>query len=241
MYRLAAAGYSFTVLILSILYYDSKKWNHYPWPVWLTHWSFFILTAHFVLAALLTVLYSCERGRCFQRWSLRSSVYSFMPDAELDGFSSSIPPTPVPWYIKLDWLLYNLSSIAAIIVTVVFFSTLYRMLNPHGGLDWSDGTLHLSNSLLVLVDVSLCAIPVRVLHGFYCLIYGVLYAVFSIIYWTIDHNNILYPKVLDWNNPLPTAVLVLFLLIIIVPLMQISFFGLYKFRVYIYKYIYMHD
>lgn len=194
-----------------------------------------------MLAALITVLYSCERGRCFQQWSLRSSVYSFLPDADLETLSSSIPATQVPWYIRLDWLLYNVSSVAAIIVTVVFFSTLYRLLNPNGGLDWKDGTMHLSNSILVLVDVSLCAIPVRLLHGFYCLIYGLLYMIFSIIYWALDHNNVIYPRVLDWNNPLATSVVTLLLLIVAVPVLQVAFFGLYRFRIRVYKLIYMQD
>jgi hypothetical protein len=235
---LTAAVYAFTVLVTDIVYFDKNKHKKFPWPAWLTNWSFLLLTSHMVLAAAITVLFSFKRGRCFQRWSLRSSIYSFLPDTELDAASSAIPPSPMPWYIKLEWLLYNVSTVAAIMVTVIFFSALYPMLNPDGGLYWGDGTMHMSNSILVLLDLFLCAIPIRLLHGFYCFIYGMIYALFSIIYWAVDSRNVLYPKVLDWNHPVQTGGLVIFLGLIVIPLLQLSFFGLYRLKIKIYKYIY---
>lgn len=101
--------------------------------------------------------------------------------------------------------------------------------------------LHLLNSIVILLEMALSAIPVRLLHGLYPLIFGLIYVIFSAIYWAMDHENVLYPNVLDWNQPGMTVIVTLGLAIVIVPLLQLFLFGLYNLRLKIYKRIYASE
>jgi len=68
----------------------------------------------------------------------------------------------------------------------------------------------------------------------YVWLYGLAYLIFSTIYWAVDHSNVMYPGVLDWNVPITTAVVILVLFVIGIPLVQFILFNIYQLRLYIY-------
>ncbi len=230
--------YALTILLLSILRHNTSGKIPYIWPVYLTNWSFTMLTAHLVLAMGITLLQNVDRGRCCQRSSLRSSIHSFSPDSEREAEISAIPQSPLPRYIQLDWVLFNISSTACLMVTIVYFTALYPQMFPHGGLPFGDASLHISNSILMLLEYVLSAMPLNLLHFIYGLIYGLIYTLFSIIFWAVDHSHVIYPKVLDWNHPWVTLGIVLGLGIVLVPGLQILYFCLYRLRLCVYHVIY---
>jgi hypothetical protein len=57
----------------------------------------------------------------------------------------------------------------------------------------------------VFVDLLLNAIPVRLLHGIYVVIYGVIYIIFTAIFYAAGNHAAIYPAVLDWGMPGRTA------------------------------------
>ncbi|KAK6176188.1 hypothetical protein SNE40_014518 [Patella caerulea] len=146
---------------------------------------------------------------------------------------------PTPWYSKISWILANIISVWAVIVSLIYYIALFP---SNGVLLFHDVNVHLMNSVIVLIDTALCARPVRILHVIYPVIYGLTYLVFSLIYWSMDPvNNVLYPVVLDWNNAPITLGVGSGLLIVVIPSLQMMFFGLYRLKLYIFKKIYKHE
>ena len=146
----------------------------------------------------------------------------------------------LPWYVQAYWFLGNVTQVFAIIVTVVYFVALYPSLRKiYGDVSLEDLNLHGFNTAMLLVDIAVCARPVRLLHVLYPVLYGAAYAIFSVIYWSLDpQNNVLYENVLDWNHVGVTIGVVLGLCVVGVPLLQLSHFGVYKLRLCLYRKIY---
>ena len=74
------------------------------------------------------------------------------------------------------------------------------------------------------------ATPLKVLHIVYVYIYALLYLIWSLIYWAIDHTNVIYPIILDWNKPDVTILFSLFLAFICVPISHGLMYGGYQLR-----------
>ncbi|GFR95891.1 protein rolling stone-like [Elysia marginata] len=145
------------------------------------------------------------------------------------------PSDTIPWYLCLVWILFNTASVFALVVTLVFWTLLAQEM--HASDLWSEDNLqiHLMNSVLVLLELSLTAIPVRLLHGVYPLIYGLTYVIFAVVYWSVDHRNVVY-DFLDFGKS-PGAVVASILVIgfILVPLLQLILYGLYRLKLYTFR------
>ena len=60
-YRLIAAAYISTWLFITAFGVIGEKVK-YPWPIWLTNWSYLALTLHLVIAAILAVSATWQDG-----------------------------------------------------------------------------------------------------------------------------------------------------------------------------------
>lgn len=108
----------------------------------------------------------------------------------------------LPWYMKVQWIIYNIVITAAILVTLVYWAVLYPLRVIYEGFqtDFFDVALHVFNTVLIMVDQYLGAVPTRLTHVLHPVVYGVVYAIFSLIPF-FTNDIVLYPIVLDWNNP----------------------------------------
>lgn len=206
------------------------------WPVFLTNWSCAMLTFHVTLAAIIVVLHTIKNRGHQDQNALRGDS---PPPGSLDAtdsneFGFTIPIPTIPWYMKLNWLIFAVISNIAFIVTAVYFGFLYPYLEMPG-LTFIDFSYHGLNSIIILVEMSITRIPVNLLHFIYPLLYGIAYILFSVIFWAADHNNVIYPKVLDWNHPGITVLVTSVLGFVVVPVLQFVLFGLYRLRVFIYN------
>ncbi|KAL4227184.1 hypothetical protein ACF0H5_015157 [Mactra antiquata] len=146
--------------------------------------------------------------------------------------------TDITNLMKISWVFGNIIQGFIPIVTVVYFTALFPLI---GQTNFTDINLHGATTFLLLVDTCVVARPVRLLHIIHPAIYGLCYLIFSAIYWSIDHSNVLYPGVLDWNYPGMTMVWVCGLTFVALPLLQLLFFALYRLRVNIYQRLYGAD
>lgn len=215
-YRLILVAYATTALILSIVIITPNT-MHRPWPVWLTHWSYFLLTVHLYMALISSLLH------------FRYNNFHSHLDPDLYyGWNLRRWSRP---YVRLNWFVFVVASAAAFIVSIIYFGALYpkRHVNYLSAVDIN---LHLMNSVIVILEFCVSAFPVRLLHFVYVIIYGGLYAMFSVVYWSFDHSNVLYPGVLDWNNPGRTAIFVVLLAFIGIPILHCLLFCLYRLRIW---------
>lgn len=134
--------------------------------------------------------------------------------------------------MKLSWFLFSVATTAAVMVTVVFFAGVFPRLHMYH-LSVIDINAHVMNTVLVILEFTISAFPVRLLHVVYVMCYGLAYVIFSVIYWAVDHSNVMYPGVLDWNSPKTTAVVIVILTFVGIPLLQFILFGIYQLRLYI--------
>ena len=91
---------------------------------------------------------------------------------------------------------------------------------------------HAINSVYILLNFFVCAKPVRILHAIYPAIYALLFSVFTAIYQLGGNTPPIY-SFLDWTKPGLAVGYVAVLTFIGVPVIHLTFFGLYKLRIFI--------
>ena len=158
--------------------------------------------------------------------------------------SHVITENRLPWYLKLAWVLWNIVFVHAIFVTVVYFGVIYERVQKrlgYPGIQFDDLNIHGINTVFVILDTVIGAMPVRLFHVIYPAMYGIVYIVFSVIFWSVDHSNVIYRILLDWNNADVTIGVVILISVVIVPVLQCFHFALYQLRLFAYKQIYKED
>ncbi|CRL06420.1 CLUMA_CG019934, isoform A [Clunio marinus] len=99
------------------------------------------------------------------------------------------------------WFLYNNSVVIAMVISIVYWTALS---NEHEENDLNNVLMHITNSLVLLVDILIIQHPYRFSHIIYPMFCCTLYALFTLIYpfaGGVDHlgRNFVYP-VLDWKT-----------------------------------------
>lgn len=211
VYRVILAVY--TVAVVCNTAAISSTFLRYPYLTWYTYWAYIVLTLHCVYSAVVAIV-ACA---CCS--------------------SAQTPNDKLPVYLKIDWLLFVVASNAAPIITVAYFVGAYSTTDKNF---LQDKTIneHLVNTVLIILEFCIAATPVRILHFVYPIVFGVAYAIFTVIYWAVNHNNVLYPIFCDWNQTgLSIAALVGYYFVVI-PAVQLLFFAAYRLRLYVYRCIY---
>ena len=98
-------------------------------------------------------------------------------------------------------------------------------------------TVHAFNSIYILIDFFITAMPIRLLHFWHGILYGLLYVVFSIIYLGAggtdkDGNNYIY-GILDFFGKPATAFTVAALSVfVLAPLLWLLIYGIFNLRTF---------
>jgi hypothetical protein len=127
------------------------------------------------------------------------------------------------------WFLREVLIIGALSVTVLYWGLIFPIL---GNTDVVDVHLHAVNSLLVLLDVLLCPLPVFVKHCWAPLLYLVVYLFFSVLYWGLGGTNAqgedyIYPP-LDYDKPLKASLSVLVTFLLLFPALVMLAYGAHR-------------
>ncbi|XP_021365045.1 protein rolling stone-like [Mizuhopecten yessoensis] len=133
----------------------------------------------------------------------------------------------MPWYLMVDWILFNTLNVVGFFVTIVYYGVLTTVASP------SSINKHAMNSVFIFINFFLCAKPVRILHFYQPLTFILMFGIFSLIY-QLSTGFIIYPF-LDWYNPGPTVGWVLGLGLGVMPLVHLFFYGLYHIRTLVHE------
>ncbi|ESO91230.1 hypothetical protein LOTGIDRAFT_97534, partial [Lottia gigantea] len=132
------------------------------------------------------------------------------------------------------WFLTNVISVWALIVTIIYYVALFG-----GVYKASDVNVHMMNTVVMLIDTIVCATPVKLFHAIYPIIYGLAYVTCNAIYWSTDpKKNVLYAVIMDWNTPAYPVGVLFGMLIVVLPLLQAMYFGIYRLKLLIFKKIF---
>ena len=151
-----------------------------------------------------------------------------------DGDEEEQVPDDLSFLVKLDWLLFNTACCSEIFVSVFYWSFIYWYIVEKTSL-LVDIHMHAVNALVVILETVLTAIPVRLLHVVYPVLFGLCYMIFTIVFWSIDHSHVLYGAILDWNSPGVSAAVASCIGLVALPVIQLSMWSLFKLRSSLHK------
>lgn len=240
LYRAVIAIFC-SVIIISSGFYNAKL----KWFIYLTNWSFFFLTLYFICATIVTAIHlkkqhqqqrnivmnGNERERSLQMdviiqdTETKSSAHV---ECQVTGSADSQEVSqdiPLFWYHKALWVLYNIASTAAVLVTIAFWTFF-------GGASAMSLFTHGINSILAVVDTMLSSVPVRLFHVAYPMLYFIVYVIFTVIYWAAGEPFI-YPMTDYTGEPVLSTVTAVCLFFVVTPLCQASIFALYCLRLWL--------
>ncbi|KAH3820772.1 protein rolling stone-like [Dreissena polymorpha] len=255
LYRFCVAAYTmFWVIYTSRNTPDTKIQEHsISIMAFLTTWTYIVLTVYLVLHFIITCVHflkselgllrrltSENHRRLFHELQVQPSLwgnqeYEYVPGTA-DGTDVELVITYSPNLLsKIVWILYNIASSASIMVTILFWALLFPYLPKEGDKYLLFNIqLHAVTSVIVILEHSLSAIPIRLQHAIFTLIYGLCYLTFAGIMYAVHHSNIFYPGVLDFSQPSRTAVMCVVVVFVVLPLIQLFLFGIYKFRMWLF-------
>ena len=222
-------------------YHAKLKWFRY-----LTNWSFFFLTLYFICATIVTAIHlkkqhrrntvnkvmnGNERGRNLQMHVITedtetksSADVECQVIATVDSQEVS-QDIPLFWYHKALWVLYNIASTAAVLVTIAFWTFF-------GGASAMSLFTHGINSVLAVLETMLSSVPVRLFHVAYPMLYSIVYVIFTVIYWAAGEPSI-YPMTDYTGKPVLSTVTAVCLFFVVTPLCQASIFAIYCLRLWL--------
>ncbi|CAH8483884.1 unnamed protein product [Schistosoma rodhaini] len=117
-------------------------------------------------------------------------------------------PNNEPRYYQPIWFLYNLSATCILVVSVVFWFSLSNIpLDAFAS--WQSEVKHSLTPILVVIDKCLCAIPMRMIHVIYPCLVGLIYSLFTYLFWLLGgagpyRTGQVYPFI-DWSKPQTTV------------------------------------
>lgn len=209
----------------------------------LTYWSFISVTLYFIISALVSLIALEERCNTHARHHLLPNTPFEERDSEpedehssgsaISGMTSENSGTPAAWYHKALWVMFNISANGAVLVTATYWACLYKGYR----LDGLDVNVHMLNSLFMFIETLVSAMPVKLFHAIYGFIFGLTYAIFTVIYWacggTGSTHSYIYPF-LDYEEHPTLAVCVLVGEgVVVQPLVQGLLYGVFKVRCFL--------
>ncbi|XP_041348270.1 protein rolling stone-like [Gigantopelta aegis] len=218
------AAYHLTWIIVSGFLswqWTTSKANEIKWFIYLTDWTYFVLT----LAALL---------------DFTAVVYTHIARADIvQGLTNDIT-----WYEKTVWVLFNIGNCGSVVVSILYWALLYSASTTT--ITAVDVGTHALNSVYVFINMVVIATPVRLYHVFHTMIYFLTYVLFSFIYHksggTSGTDKPYIYSILDWDSAPGTAVAYSCLMIFLaVPIAHVSLFLLYMLRVAVFNLLLNRD
>ncbi|GBP42139.1 Protein rolling stone [Eumeta japonica] len=110
---------------------------------------------------------------------------------------------PTPRLCRVYWAAHTIATDLAFVITAVYWSLVH---DPQiHNVNALNLLVHGGNSLVMLSELMMTAHPMRAAHALYGVGAGLVYGVFSAIYWAAGGtdrlgNSAIY-QALDWNKP----------------------------------------
>ncbi|XP_012945385.1 protein rolling stone [Aplysia californica] len=146
-------------------FYEGQAWR---WLFFASNWSFALLAFTAVVQAATTALYAVKPYWIVDPIYIRA----------------------MPLVLKFQWVLFNVSSNSAIVVTTAYWAFIAFVSNAPLLTSDMSRLKHTVNTLYVLADVMLGATPIRVYHLFFSVFLGSFYTVFNALYY-INNGSLL--------------------------------------------------
>ncbi|ESN97804.1 hypothetical protein HELRODRAFT_177869 [Helobdella robusta] len=164
------------LLVTVILFLTNRGLNYF---VYMTNISFTVLTIYFISSAIRVFFSDIIRSQVEkERTSEEIILHSSMPTAD------QVRRNLLKFSIWFEWLGRDIAYIMSPIVTTGYFGLVVN-LEGSNGLSLIDIHAHILNVVIVVIDMSLSASPLKWYHLVWAMLYGTFYGVFSYIYYSL--------------------------------------------------------
>ena len=234
--RLIITAYNFAWLIYNIHKSGAKLF------IFLTNWTFTVLNIYFAYATTLSCIALYKDLKNPPQTSPADQVVEMeMGQVEGNDYGAvereaAREKDDLRFHHKLLWFLYVISATAGVWITAGYWTVLVE----DDPIDANNITRHALNSVFMVIDIWLSAIPFRLFHSIYPFLYLVIYIAFTVIYWLLGGTNtegdpFIY-EALNYNDfdPIFGGLLVVFLLVVL-PILHLILFGITKLRDHLHR------
>ncbi|XP_067621784.1 protein rolling stone isoform X3 [Eurosta solidaginis] len=217
IYRWLIALFFIAIVIDSMLETEEgSSTNFWLYFIYMTNWGVMLCMFTNILGAVLVTL-----------WHFHPEYADKL--LNLDSLTS-------PFVIY--WGMHIISLVLSIVITIIYWSVLYDA--AESSLNATNVLTHACNSIFMFIDLLIVAHPLRLLHIFLPVLFGSIFAIFSIIYHLCGGKNkkgqpYIY-HVIDWNEPL-SATLVVFGVVLLSCCIYMMLFTIYKLRIMVYRHV----
>jgi len=201
-YRLIVTAYNLAWLFYNIHLFGAKLF------IYLTNWSYTILNIYFVFATTLSciALYK-DLKKETETTTLTTDEQTVEIEMEPDNYGAvdkehddAGDKDALQCHHKFLWFIHVIAATTALFITAGY----WKIMRGDDPVDANNITKHALNSVFMVIDTSLSAIPVRLLHYLYALLYILIYLAFTVIYWllggTNNQGNPYIYEMLDYDN-----------------------------------------
>ena len=236
-YRLVVTAYNLAWLFYNIHLLGVKMF------IYLTNWTYTILNIYFVFATTLSciALYTdlgkpVEAPLATDEQAVEIEMGPANYGAVDQDREDASEKDALQCHHKFLWFLYVISATAGVWITAGYWTVLVG----DDPIDANNVTKHALNSVFMVLDTCLSAVPIRLFHSLYPFLYLVIYISFSVIYWLLDGTNIegepfIYAA-LNYNDfDLTFGGLLAVFILVVLPVLHLILFGITKLRDHLYR------
>lgn len=145
--------------------------------------------------------------------------------------------------VRLAWVTYSIAVTVAPLITFAYFCVVVPLSTAADTellLNVANLNLHAVNSLVVVVESLLFAIPSRLAFVVYSDAFFAAYVVANVAFWSADRErNVLYPVIGDWGNYWHVGLPLTFVALLVgIPLIHAVHFLKYRLQIAAYERVY---
>jgi FAR-17a/AIG1-like protein. len=213
--------------------YSIVHFNNVLWFIFLTTWGNVICVLYLCAGTYISLFYRNNQQKCISncsKWDCNEmELTSPREDHDEVTFQTFASTNVMPKKIRIFWLLSNLAYMVGGLIVIMYWGFVHRQRFLKTPGDYYDIiNFHGIIYFLVLIDFFMGNVPIRILHTFYVILFGLTYAVFSAIY-TMVSGRWIYP-VIKWKTAPKEAVIFCVLALGVLVVLQLLFYGVYRLR-----------
>ena len=231
LYRWILAAYFlgwFVVIIIKMLNYI--KWKYL---IYVSNWAYMVWLAYLIFSAVsVTLKFSwqllvqrrtiCELNNSSQKCQICQNTVCDMKECPRTNWCAST-------ILKIQWLLFTVGTEFAVAITLLYWTLFYDPHSEQNFFSVDSLHIHLINGILALFDLWICAVPVRLYHCLYSVIFAAIYLFFTGIYYAAggtdpSGNHCIYPFLNYAHNPMPAVGIGIFCALLLMVAIHFLFF-----------------
>ena len=189
-------------LFIAVIIDNGVVTSSLHWFTFATNWSVFMLNVYLLWAALATTYKMLREHACGNKPIEIAKQYHDFDDTPMVSVCCVGTKDWPSWYQKIQWALFYVAVSSALTVSFLYWVFVYD--STSSSINFANIGVHALNAVLMFFDIFFSGTPMRILHFYFSLIFGVIFISFTGIYFAIC-GNIVY-GVLDYAmQPGPSA------------------------------------